>query len=89
MKYLLICVLFFLIYWDVQAQSEVHIPKETILQRNPELTSNSLSPAQMQAYTKRAKQKLGDMIDYMKIIINAEHTSVRTEVCSAFIIIFI
>lgn len=73
MRYLLICYIFLGALGTLQAQQAMERPK--VLQKHQELTSYRLSDAQTQAYQKRAKQKLGDLADYVQFIINARHPS--------------
>lgn len=70
LKYTLLFYIFFTLALKVQGQA-AEIIRGT-LQKHNELTSDALSEAQVQAYHKRAKQKLGDMVDYMRIILNSK-----------------
>jgi len=73
MKPLFLFYIVFLFSWQAQAQSVGNRPMT--LQKHNELTSARLSEAQIQAYHKRAKQKLGDMVDYMRIILQSKQAS--------------
>ncbi|OJJ19600.1 hypothetical protein BKI52_22605 [marine bacterium AO1-C] len=73
MKQLFLFYITILFSWQAQAQS---IDKRPVaLQKHKELTSARLSEAQVQAYQKRAKQKLGDMVDYMQIVLQSKQAT--------------
>ncbi len=52
-------------------------PETSLLNRHKELSSRTLSEAQLQAYTKRAKQKLADVVDYMQIAVSEKYTETQ------------
>ncbi len=73
MKPLFLLYIAFLFFGQIQAQSIDHRP--VTLQKHRELTSDRLSEAQIQAYHKRARQKLGDMVDYIQFALNARQVA--------------
>jgi len=73
MKQLFLFYIVFLLSWQAQAQSIGTRP--VTLRKHNELTSARLSEAQIQAYHKRARQKLGDMVDYMRIVLQSKQAS--------------
>lgn len=76
MKISFVLSVFFFSLTYAHAQSTGHRePRETTkLTKHQELASAKLSEAQMQAYTKRARQKLADMVDYIRLCINTKDT---------------
>jgi hypothetical protein len=54
------------------AQSIGQREPKTTLTSHPELSSRKLSTAQMQAYTKRAQQKLADMAEYAQLCLQTK-----------------
>jgi hypothetical protein len=73
MKYTVFLYIFLASLAYAHAQSAGREPRESNkLNQHQELGSQRLSEAQVLAYTKRAKQKLQDMADYVQIIANSK-----------------
>jgi hypothetical protein len=74
----IIVALYILSFSLLQAQSAKREP-ETGLNKHHELSSRSLSDTQLLAYTKRAKQKLQDMADFLNLLATSKDASEQKE----------
>lgn len=74
MKNILFLYIFLASLASLKAQQAREPQEVSKLNKHQELTSARLSDAQLQAYTKRAQQKLVDMLDYVQLSIESQDT---------------
>lgn len=74
----IIITVYILSFSFLQAQS-AHREPETGLNKHHELSSRRLSDMQLLAYTKRAKQKLQDMVDFLNLLATSKDVSEQKE----------